>query len=102
MQLNYRAVNVPVMIGVGGTIDFLAGHLKRAPRWMRRNGLEWAFRLLQEPRRLFKRYLTDLWHFGIAIAKEFLKVKSASSSSSFSSSNLIYEEDEEQEKDCGL
>lgn len=75
MEANYRALGVPVMIGVGATIDFLAGHVKRAPLWMRRCGLEWIFRLLQEPRRLFKRYMIDLWHFGIAFAEEFWKLK---------------------------
>lgn len=60
---NYRAAGVPVMIGAGGTVDFLAGRLKRAPHWMRRTGTECLFRLLQEPRRLFKRYATDLVHF---------------------------------------
>jgi N-acetylglucosaminyldiphosphoundecaprenol N-acetyl-beta-D-mannosaminyltransferase len=46
-----------VMIGVGAAFDFLAGHKKQAPRWMQDAGLEWAFRLSQEPRRLWKRYL---------------------------------------------
>jgi N-acetylglucosaminyldiphosphoundecaprenol N-acetyl-beta-D-mannosaminyltransferase len=63
IAMHYHALGVPVTIGVGATIDFLAGRVKRAPRWMQRAGLEWAFRLLQEPRRLFKRYLADLWHF---------------------------------------
>ncbi len=60
---NYRAAGVPVMIGAGGTVDFLAGRLKRAPLWMRRTGTECVFRLLQEPRRLFKRYAGDLFNF---------------------------------------
>jgi len=42
---------------------------------MRRYGLEWVFRLLQEPRRLFRRYVTDLWHFGWALSKELWRVK---------------------------
>ncbi len=75
MSANYRSLGVPVMIGVGATIDFLAGHVKRAPVWMRRGGLEWIFRLLQEPRRLFKRYMIDLWHFGIALLVELWRVK---------------------------
>ena len=50
-------VGVPVCVGVGGTLDVLAGRLKRAPRWMRRAGLEWSYRLGQEPQRLWKRYL---------------------------------------------
>ncbi len=60
---HYRTVGAPVMIGAGGTVDFLAGRLKRAPLWMRRTGTESVFRLVQEPRRLFKRYATDLVQF---------------------------------------
>src|SRR5262249_31695771 len=64
IAMHYRSLGVPVCIGVGATIDFLAGRMKRAPRWMQRAGIEWTYRLLQEPRRLFRRYLTDLVHFG--------------------------------------
>ncbi len=46
---NRSRLGVPVMIGVGGTFDFVAGVTRRAPVWMRRVGLEWLFRLLQEP-----------------------------------------------------
>ncbi len=60
ISMHYRALGVPVAIGVGATIDFLAGRVKRAPDWMRRSGTEWIFRLVQEPRRLYKRYATDL------------------------------------------
>lgn len=55
-----RQLGVPVMIGVGGSLDFVAGQTQRAPEWMRRSGFEWLFRLLQEPRRLFQRYAIDL------------------------------------------
>lgn len=58
-----------LMIGVGAAFDYLAGNILRAPRWMRESNLEWAYRLLQEPRRLFKRYLYSnakfLWHVAI-------------------------------------
>jgi N-acetylglucosaminyldiphosphoundecaprenol N-acetyl-beta-D-mannosaminyltransferase len=64
MAMHYRALGVPVTAGVGATMDFLAGHVKRAPAWMQRTGIEWLFRLKQEPRRLFRRYLKDLWVFG--------------------------------------
>jgi N-acetylglucosaminyldiphosphoundecaprenol N-acetyl-beta-D-mannosaminyltransferase len=50
-------LGVPFTMGVGGSFDVLAGVRKRAPGWAQRNGLEWAFRLAQEPRRLFVRYL---------------------------------------------
>jgi N-acetylglucosaminyldiphosphoundecaprenol N-acetyl-beta-D-mannosaminyltransferase len=46
-----------VMVGVGAAFDYHAGTLKRAPLWMQRNGLEWCFRLMQEPGRLWRRYL---------------------------------------------
>lgn len=46
-----------VAIGVGASLDFVAGHVQRAPAWMSRIGAEWVFRLLQEPRRLWRRYL---------------------------------------------
>lgn len=64
IAMHYRDLGVPVAIGVGATIDFLAGQVKRAPVWMQRSGTEWIFRLLQEPRRLFKRYAVDLGVFG--------------------------------------
>jgi N-acetylglucosaminyldiphosphoundecaprenol N-acetyl-beta-D-mannosaminyltransferase len=55
----YRAVlDVPFVMGVGGGIDVLAGHVKRAPRAWQRTGFEWLYRLLQEPRRMWRRYLT--------------------------------------------
>ncbi len=50
-------LTAPLLIGVGAAFDFLAGVKPQAPRWMRRSGLEWAFRLACEPRRLWKRYL---------------------------------------------
>jgi N-acetylglucosaminyldiphosphoundecaprenol N-acetyl-beta-D-mannosaminyltransferase len=50
-------VNVPVCHGVGGSFDVVAGVTKRAPAWMQRCGLEWLYRVIQEPRRMWKRYL---------------------------------------------
>ncbi len=55
---------VSVCIGVGGTFDFLAGQTVRAPQWMQKSGLEWVFRLSQEPKRLWKRYTRDVGQFG--------------------------------------
>ncbi len=52
-------LGVSVAIGVGCTLDLIAGRSSRAPEWMQRSGLEWLFRLAQEPRRLFARYVTD-------------------------------------------
>lgn len=48
-----------VMLGVGAAFDFHAGRVRQAPRWMQRSGLEWFFRLLMEPRRLWKRYMLN-------------------------------------------
>jgi len=52
-------LRVPVCIGVGGSLDMLAGTMHRAPRWMQRNGLEWLHRTIQEPKRLAVRYMKD-------------------------------------------
>jgi N-acetylglucosaminyldiphosphoundecaprenol N-acetyl-beta-D-mannosaminyltransferase len=54
-----RHLDVPVCMGVGGSFDMLAGRVRRAPVWMQRHGLEWAYRVMQEPTRLWKRYFID-------------------------------------------
>ncbi len=56
MQRLRPHVRVPLLIGVGAAFDFHAGTKRQAPVWMRRAGLEWLFRMLSEPRRLWKRY----------------------------------------------
>ena len=56
---NYQKYDATVSICAGATVDFLAGNVSRAPRWMCEHGLEWAYRFIQEPRRLFKRYFID-------------------------------------------
>jgi N-acetylglucosaminyldiphosphoundecaprenol N-acetyl-beta-D-mannosaminyltransferase len=71
MSMHYRDLGVPVVVGVGATIDFLAGRIKRAPHWMRRTGLEWVFRMACEPRRLFGRYMKDLWVFAWRMAAQW-------------------------------
>jgi len=48
---------VPLMAGVGAAFDFITGTMRQAPAWMQENGLEWFYRLVQEPRRLWRRYL---------------------------------------------
>ncbi len=57
LAAHLHELGVPVCIGVGGSFDLLAGRLRRAPGWMQRHGLEWLFRLAQEPGRLWRRYL---------------------------------------------
>jgi N-acetylglucosaminyldiphosphoundecaprenol N-acetyl-beta-D-mannosaminyltransferase len=60
-------IDVTLMVGVGAAFDFHSGRMSQAPRWMQRSGLEWLFRLISEPRRLWKRYLRNnprfLWGF---------------------------------------
>ncbi|MBQ3748220.1 MAG: WecB/TagA/CpsF family glycosyltransferase [Kiritimatiellae bacterium] len=63
MGRNKEKLDVGAMIGVGGTFNFIAGRVKRAPRWMQRCGLEWIYRIIQEPGRLWKRYAYGLVKF---------------------------------------
>lgn len=56
-------LQVPVAIGIGGTLNFITGTIKRAPRWMQSMGFEWLYRLYQEPKRLIFRYLFDMFDF---------------------------------------
>ena len=67
-QLQY----VKIFLAIGATINFEAGHMKRAPKWMSEVGLEWFHRLLSEPRRLIKRYLLDdLPFFWLVLKQKF-------------------------------
>lgn len=61
-------MKVPFMMGVGGSFDVVAGKVKRAPLWMQNAGLEWFYRLAQEPRRMWKRYLFTNVQFGWMLA----------------------------------
>jgi N-acetylglucosaminyldiphosphoundecaprenol N-acetyl-beta-D-mannosaminyltransferase len=65
IAMHREQLNVPICIGVGGSLDFLAGAVPRAPQWMQTSGMEWLYRMSQEPRRLVHRYLHDA--FGLAI-----------------------------------
>ncbi len=69
MAAHVSRVSAPVLVGVGAAFDFHAGVKRQAPRWMQRSGLEWSFRLMTEPRRLWKRYLVNnplfLWKIGV-------------------------------------
>ena len=61
-------LDVPVLFGVGAAFDIHSGNLSQAPAWMQRNGLEWAYRFLQEPRRMFRRYFVeDMAFFGMFV-----------------------------------
>lgn len=63
MQRMRDALDAPVLVGVGAAFDFLSGRVSQAPRWMQRVGLEWLYRILQDPRRLGKRYALTLPRF---------------------------------------
>lgn len=64
------AMGVPFAMGVGGSFDVAAGRVKRAPAWMQRAGLEWFYRFLQEPRRMFRRYFIEDMAFFWLFLKE--------------------------------
>ena len=63
-------MKIPFAMGVGGTFDVAIGLVRRAPRWMQRAGLEWFYRFLQEPRRMFRRYFIDDMAFVWLFIKE--------------------------------
>jgi len=65
--------NVNLIMGVGGSFDVIAGYVKRAPLWMQKTGLEWLFRVYQEPRRMFKRYLVGNLKFIRLVVKYYFK-----------------------------
>ena len=75
--LNEKGINC-IFMGVGGSFDVISGAIRRAPLWMRRLNLEWLFRFLQEPVRLFHRYFIGNWQFVIAVAREKRKGKNES------------------------
>jgi N-acetylglucosaminyldiphosphoundecaprenol N-acetyl-beta-D-mannosaminyltransferase len=70
IYMNHRELGVPCSIGIGASLDFVAGKFSRAPLWMQKSGLEWLFRLMQEPRRLFARYFHDFTFFVSAFLKQ--------------------------------
>jgi N-acetylglucosaminyldiphosphoundecaprenol N-acetyl-beta-D-mannosaminyltransferase len=68
-------LNVPLLVGVGAAFDFHTGRQKQAPVWMRENGLEWFFRLVTEPRRLWRRYIIHGSDFVCNVGLELLKLR---------------------------
>jgi N-acetylglucosaminyldiphosphoundecaprenol N-acetyl-beta-D-mannosaminyltransferase len=89
---------VPVSIQVGASLDFAAGMIRRAPRWMQKAGLEWVFRIALEPRRLFWRYVGDAWFLARVFARQLRRPASerhtVGSSSHARSAKLAEREDE--------
>lgn len=90
ISMHLQNLGVPVVIGVGATIDFLAGRVSRAPPWMRRSGLEWLFRLLQEPARLHLRYRANLREFVPAVARQLRALRRRSQSETTSAPVLHF------------
>ena len=68
-----KELNVKIIHGVGGSFDVIAGVTKRAPKWMQKTGLEWFFRLMQEPRRMWRRYLVTNSAFVFLVIKKLFK-----------------------------
>lgn len=75
MAAHRAQLTAPVLIGVGAAFDFLTGRKPQAPRWMQRAGLEWFFRLLTEPRRLWRRYLINNPLFVAFVVLELLGIR---------------------------
>ena len=63
---------IDIFLPLGATIDFESGFVKRAPKWMRISALEWLYRLLKEPKRMYKRYLLRNPYFFILLLKDIL------------------------------
>ncbi len=74
-----RELGIPFVMGVGGAIDIAAGVTRRAPVPMQRLGLEWLFRLLQEPRRMLRRYAVSNYRFVVLLARELTAARLARS-----------------------
>ncbi len=69
----YSKLNVGPILCVGAAFDFVAGSRKRAPKWVQKIGMEWFFRFLQEPKRMFRRYFIDDLYFFVLLFKEYVK-----------------------------
>ena len=87
MAAHLGRINAPVMIGVGAAFDFLAGRKRQAPRWMQSSGLEWAFRMATEPRRLAGRYMRNNPAFVLSALRQLLEPSSYPQIPSSSSKN---------------
>jgi N-acetylglucosaminyldiphosphoundecaprenol N-acetyl-beta-D-mannosaminyltransferase len=72
MYRNCEHLAVPVSLGIGVSFELVGGVVPRAPRWMQRAGLEWAYRLGAEPRRLWRRYLVGNAHFCALVARQWI------------------------------
>lgn len=76
---NINKINIPFCMGVGGSFDVVAGKAKRAPKWMQKIGLEWFYRFIQEPRRMWKRYILGNLKFLRIVINERVNLKKINS-----------------------
>jgi len=84
IQENRSEIEANVILTSGATLDYIAGAKRMAPRWMGAIGLEWAFRLATEPRRLAHRYLVEPWGLVRAVVRNDLPVAEGSAASIYS------------------
>ena len=70
-------MGVPFCMGVGGSFDIVAGKTRRSPEWMQRCGLEWSYRIFQEPTRMWKRYATTNPAFILMVLKEMIRARNS-------------------------
>lgn len=75
MYGNYKNVHNGVLFGIGAGFDYVAGNTRHAPEWMKRNSLEWLYRLIQEPKRLWKRYLKTIPQFLVFASVDIVRHK---------------------------
>ncbi|ACK68707.1 glycosyl transferase, WecB/TagA/CpsF family [Gloeothece citriformis PCC 7424] len=79
MKYKHQMPHIKIFLGIGATIDFEAGHKPRSPKWMSEVGLEWLYRLLSEPKRLWKRYLVeDIYFFWLILQQKLRRYQSPS------------------------
>jgi len=75
MHEHSRSLGVPVTMGVGGSFEMVSGTVPRAPQWLQRIGVEWLYRLMREPRRLWRRYLVGNLQFALIVVRQRLNLQ---------------------------
>ncbi len=75
IKMHLFNLQVPLSIGIGASFDFIVGEQKRAPLWMQKYGLEWLYRLSNEPQRLWKRYVLDMFYFSVFFVRQFWEMR---------------------------
>jgi N-acetylglucosaminyldiphosphoundecaprenol N-acetyl-beta-D-mannosaminyltransferase len=88
MYEHSRSLGVPIAMGVGGSFEMVGGIVNRAPGWVQNMGIEWLYRLVREPRRLWRRYLIGNVQFGFIVLRQWLSLR-RSSGNSFESGPVV-------------